>query len=81
MPRRAIVIVDPGREPYLVQMALARAALVVFGMHGGGLWGAARWMREGQTMVEVLSLQVKLQAGVDSIFFQYMALVIHAQHV
>ncbi len=54
---RTIVVVNPGREHYLVQMALPSAADVVLGMHGGGLWGAVRWMGPGQAMVEVLPIR------------------------
>ncbi|GAB5366231.1 hypothetical protein AAMO2058_001126800 [Amorphochlora amoebiformis] len=53
---RSIVTINPGYEPYLVQMGLVRSAQIVFGMHGGALWGASRWMGKGQTLVEVLPI-------------------------
>eukprot|EP00466_Bigelowiella_natans_P006322 jgi/Bigna1/79097/fgenesh1_pg.59_\ len=53
---RPIVTVNPGMETYLAQFGLVASAAVVVGMHGGALWGASRWMREDQAMIEVLPI-------------------------
>mmetsp|Transcript_33403 Transcript_33403/g.62098 ORF Transcript_33403/g.62098 Transcript_33403/m.62098 type:complete len:168 (-) Transcript_33403:227-730(-) len=52
-----IVTINPGKEHYLLQFGLSRMAKVVVGMHGGGLWGSARWMTPYQAMIEILPIR------------------------
>ena len=46
--------VDLGDMSYRDQYSAVTSHSVVIGMHGGGMWNAARWMRSSQAMVEVL---------------------------
>jgi len=52
-----VVVVNPGHEAHLLQFALVASARIVVGMHGGALWGAARWMSDQQAMVEILPIR------------------------
>ena len=43
-----------GRMSYAQQFEAVSGAALVVGMHGGGMWNAARWMSRPQKMLEIM---------------------------
>ena len=56
-PDYLVVHTNPGGFAFVQQYALFPAATLVMGMHGGGMWNAARWMRPPQLMLEIMPVR------------------------